>query len=54
MVQDRDHMVDVSEVSDKANRGSARQAEQSQAGSRQQGGDQGTGRQQGGGRRQVQ
>src|SRR5271155_5147510 len=37
MVQDSNHMSGINQVTDKANRGNARQAEQSQAGGRQQG-----------------
>jgi len=52
MIQDRDHMSEISQTTDKANRGGVRQSEQSHAEGRQQGGDQGAGRQQGGGQRQ--
>jgi hypothetical protein len=53
MIQDRDHMSDIAQTSDKANRSGVRQSEQSQSESRQQGaGDDSAGRQQGGGRRQ--
>jgi hypothetical protein len=63
MIQDRDHMSEIDQAADDANRGRVRQSEQSQSGGRQQGGDdsasgqQGSGdhsanRQQGGGRRQ--
>jgi len=55
MVQDRDHMSDISEVSNKPGRTGVRQADQTQTGARQQGGDdQVAGPQQGGRRRQVQ
>lgn len=55
MVQDRDHMSDISQVPDKATRGSVRQADQSQAGARQQGGDDNSaGRQRAEQRRQAQ
>jgi hypothetical protein len=48
MVQDRDHMSEISPVTDKANRGGVGQSEQSQAGGRQQGSDDHSpGRQQG-------
>lgn len=52
MIQDSDHMSEISQGKDKANRGDVRQAEQSQSGGRQQGsGDQSAGGQQGGERR---
>ena len=52
MIQDRDHMSDINQVTEKASRGSARQAEQSQVGARQQGSvDHGASSQQGGERR---
>ncbi len=51
MIQDSDHMSEIPQSTDKANRG-VRQAEQSHSESRQQGGDQGEGARQGGGRRQ--
>ena len=52
MIQDSDHMSDIKPVTEKASRGNARQAEQSQAGARQQGSvDHGTSSQQGGERR---
>lgn len=54
MVQDRDHMSEVPQATDKANRGGVRQSEQSQGDARQQGGDdRSAGRQQGEQRRQV-
>jgi hypothetical protein len=53
MIQDRDHMSEISQVADKANRGGVRQVEQAQTDGRQQGGDQSAGGQQGGGRRQA-
>ncbi len=53
MIQDRDHMSEIDQATDKANRGGVRQSEQSQSEGRQQGGDdQRADRQQGGGRRQ--
>ena len=52
MVQDSDHMSEINPVTEKAGRGNARQAEQSQAGARQQGNvDHGASSQQGGERR---
>jgi len=51
MIQDRDHMSDVSPTTENAPRG-VRQSDQSQSGSRQQGGDQSANTQQGDRRRQ--
>jgi hypothetical protein len=48
MIQDRDHMSEINQATDNANRG-ARQSEQSQSDSRQQGGDDDTNGQQGSG-----
>ena len=53
MVQDRDHMSEIPQATDKATRGGTRQSEQSQAGARQQGGEQNARGQQGGGQRQA-
>jgi hypothetical protein len=47
MVQDRDHMSDIAQVPDKANRDRVRQSDQSQTGGRQQGSDRSASRQQG-------
>jgi hypothetical protein len=47
MIQDRDHMSDTAPANETANRGGARQIEQSQDGGRQQGGDHNADRQQG-------
>jgi len=48
MIQDRDHMSEISQETDQANRGGVRQADQTQSGGRQQGsGDQSASRQQG-------
>ncbi len=52
MVQDRDHMSEISDAPDKSNRGVVRQPEQSQPVARQQGGNDSPTGQQGGGRRQ--
>ena len=53
MIQDSDHMSEIEQTTDKANRGGVRQSDQSQSGGRQQGGDdQSASTQQAGGRRQ--
>lgn len=52
MIQDRDHMSGIPETSEKANRGGARQSQQSQTEARQQGGDDQGANSQRGGRRQ--
>lgn len=39
MIQDRDHMSEITPATDKATRGKVRQSEQSQSEGRQQGGD---------------
>jgi len=52
MIQDSDHMSEIDQSADSANRGNVRQVEQSQTGARQQGsGDQNASSQQGGERR---
>ena len=53
MVQDRNHMSEINQVTDKTNRGGVRQAEQSQSDGRQQGGNQSAGARQESGPRQT-
>ena len=49
MIQDRDHMSEIDQATDKANRGGVRQSDQSQSDTRQQGGEDRASKQQGGG-----
>jgi hypothetical protein len=49
MIQDRDHMSEINQATNEADRGGARQSEQSQSDSRQQGGDDDANAQQGSG-----
>ena len=51
MIQDRDHMSDIAQTSDRAGRSGARQSEQSQSEARQQGSGDASANPQGGQRR---